>query len=779
MKPLHGIGFNSYTNYYIASVILAALLRLTESFHVYVRFNPPHLFTSEVYGFLSDLVLCGLVLLFFYPLHRPLLKRWPRFGYTLGWYVIGLFVILHITISEYFYYQLRPLDIFFFKHTAQEMAFSISTADTNVFWPALLKYSFLSLSCFGLSVLLYPLWLSDPLKKAIFYSFIIYSGLFLSVSAYVKFPVTTNLAVNKSGFLYGNILKEVARLAFGPDLRTKALQFQQEVPGREYLDVNYPFLHRFQPRNVLGPYLNPTTRSPHIVLIIVEGLGEDFVHPSHGMTFMPFLDSLANKGLHWNHFLSTSERSFGATPSINGSLPFGTAGFALQEQYPYHFSLVNVLKKNGYQTRFFYGQGAWFHGKEPFYRFNNIDTIIDKERYDPSLEKVYVGKEKHFWGYNDFDLFRQYFLSTDFQNPKLRYDVFFTGTSHAPFALKYPKMYQQRYNESVRNVQDPQWRWHFETYRKYYSSLYNVDEALRYFFETYAHYDEFKNTLFFITGDHPITEIPASNPLKKYHVPLILYSPLLKGSADFQEVSGHLDLYESVLSYLQQEHRIDVPPYSTALGFGLRCETTYDDQTTIPLMTDNRVIEDFFYNGLFVGGRNSLYRVKEHFELEEYHDQRNLHKLQKKMDVYQAASVYACTESGLMPDSVFDSFFNHAVIKQFSRNQVFPLGSENFEIFKDLQLDPGTYYLDINISSQNLFDFQAECLIEFKDPFQQNEITGLQESKTGNPNVQFHIPIIISDNHTRGLITEVAIRDRDAMMSLITGIKARIYKAPL
>ncbi len=776
MKPLKGIGFNSYTNYYIASLIMAGLLRLVESLHVYLRFNPPHLFSSESFGFLSDMVLAGFVLLLFYPLHRPLLKRWPSFAYKLGWYFIGLFLILHITISEYFYYQLRPLDIFFFKHSAQEMAFSINTADTNVFLPAVLKYSLLSLSYFGLVLLLYPVWLYDRFKKALFISYLLFSGLFLFLSYVIKFPVTTNLAVNKSGYLYSNIIKEVFRMAFGPDLNTLALQFQENNPGPSYLSPSYPFLHRFESKNVLATYLRQPARPPHIVVLIIEGLGEDFVHPFHGMPFMPFLDSLANVSLHWNHFLSTSERSFGATPSINGSLPFGKSGFALQDIYPYHFSLVNILKKNGYKTRFFYGQGAWFHGKEPFYRFNNIDTIIDKEKYNPELEKVYVGKEKHFWGYNDFDLFNQYFLSSDLSDPNPRYDVFFTGTSHAPFALKFPKAYQERYNQALRKITDPNWRWHFETYRKYYCSLYNVDEALRYFFENYSLYEEFNNTLFIITGDHPITEIPASNPLKKYHVPLIIYSPLLKASTHFKEVAGHLDIYESVLSFLGEECKLAVPPFSTALGKGLRCSLMYDDQSTIPLMTDNRIIEDFFYKGLFVAERNRLYRVREHFELEEYHDQRNLHAVQKKMEVYQAASVYACSDFKLMPDSLFNSFFDYHIIQKYSKDQFFTLSSDTIQIFSDLRLSPGQYYIDIQILSENIFDFQPEYLIRYSNPVTHNEIAIQQDSKNGSPNVQFHIPVLITPNHPNGVAIEVALRDREAMMSLVSGLRARIYK---
>jgi phosphoglycerol transferase MdoB-like AlkP superfamily enzyme len=50
---------------------------------------------------------------------------------------------------------------------------------------------------------------------------------------------------------------------------------------------------------------------------------------------------------------------------------------------------------------------------------------------------------------------------------------------------------------------------------------------LRGFFDAYSKRSDFNNTIFLITGDHRMPEIPMSDKIDRYHVPLIVYSPML------------------------------------------------------------------------------------------------------------------------------------------------------------------------------------------------------------------------------------------------------------
>lgn len=766
-----------YFNYFFAAACICLLLRVVETVHVYLRFKPDQLLISEFIGYIIDLFQIGIVLALFSPFLELLIRRFPVTGIKLGWYFIGLFVLLHISISEYFFYQLRPLDVFVFKHKSEEMAFSINTADTQVLWPAMLKYSLLLLSFFIIAIRFYNFKASIAIKKLSIYGYLLLSIVFVPYFSLAELPLSRNLAVNKSTFLYINILKELKRYALGYKLEEKAQKFQEEFPGKEYVDPAFPFLHRFKADDRLSRYLDSSHTPPNLVLIIVEGLSNEYIKPMSGMNFMPFLDSLSEKSLYWDHMLSNSERSFGATPSLNGSLPFANTGFSMLEKYPKHFSLVNVLRENEFFTRFFYGQGAWFHGKEPFYKFNNIHQIIDKEMYHADLEKVFVGNEKHFWGYNDFDLFKQYFYSTDTLKSKLRYDVFFTGTSHAPFALKYPEKYHHRFQDQFNKLSNDEDRKHYETYKKYYKSLFNVDDALKYFIESFSVRPEYHNTIFIITGDHPITEIPAKNQIKKYHVPLILFSTMVNTPTIFHEVASHLDLYETLMSYYQQFPNIKIPEYSTALGRGLKFSRVYDDQTVIPLMTDNRRIDDFFFNGFFISEQNRLYKVKPGFILQEYFDQKNFYKIKSKMEVYESASISTCQNDGLLPVKYYDEFFNYETIAHIDYNEPSTLSTGDLSILKGIKIENELYFLDLNIDHWNLMDLQSECIIRIYDKLTNKTIKSIVAEKNSSSVTQFHLSFHPQIKNSRNqILCDVELLNKNANVGVLSKINARIYK---
>jgi uncharacterized sulfatase len=57
--------------------------------------------------------------------------------------------------------------------------------------------------------------------------------------------------------------------------------------------------------------------------------------------FTPFLDELSGKSLYWANFLATQGRTFGALPSILGSLPYAEKGFTnLGERMPNTLTLI-------------------------------------------------------------------------------------------------------------------------------------------------------------------------------------------------------------------------------------------------------------------------------------------------------------------------------------------------------------------------------------------------------------------------------------------------------
>ena len=321
---------------------------------------------------------------------------------------------------------------------------------------------------------------------------------------------------------------------------------------------------------------------------------------------MPFTSGLKDRSLYWNRCFTLGERSFAVVPSLLGSLPYGEKGFTLLDKLPRHLSLVSILEANNYQTDFFYGQAAWFHQKDRFFKYNNIGLIVDKSRFSDKYSKIIVGNDHFFWGYNDKDLFNQSFQVIDTIQKKPRLDIFFTGTSHSPFQISDQDYYDSRFSKMMSELKNDSTIVFFEKYKKYIQSVLFVDDALESFFKEYEARSDYDNTIFIITGDHPMTEIPIANSLKRYHVPLIIFSKGLNTTKTFTHTVSHLDVYETILSFLA-DYRINVPDVSSALGSNLLLEKS-DREKRIAFMNDNREIIDFYSNDYFLSGEQ-LYSV--------------------------------------------------------------------------------------------------------------------------------------------------------------------------
>jgi len=199
--------------------------------------------------------------------------------------------------------------------------------------------------------------------------------------------------------------------------------------------TGYPLMHRATYDDVLGPRMTLAAQKPNIVFVIVEGLGRDFTGPGAEYGgFTPFLDSLADRSLSWDNFLSTSGRTFGILPSLLGSLPFGPSGFMeLGAKMPSHASLVTLLKAQGYATSYFTGTNGHYDNIDVFMERQGVDRFVDESGFSPAYAKQPSEGGSESWGYPDDALFRRSLelIGTSSRAPRL--DVYLTITTHEPF----------------------------------------------------------------------------------------------------------------------------------------------------------------------------------------------------------------------------------------------------------------------------------------------------------------------------------------------------------
>ncbi|WHF50303.1 sulfatase-like hydrolase/transferase [Chryseobacterium gotjawalense] len=425
----------------------------------------------------------------------------------------------------------------------------------------------------------------------------------------------------------------------------------------EMLDQSFPFWRKENTPDFLGSYLNKSDKVPNLVFVLVEGLGHAYSSPNGYVgNFTPFIDSLAGKSLYWENNLSSSGRTFAVLPTITGSLPFGKNGFLEIEKTPDHFNLYTVLKSNGFETGFFYGGNSAFDRIKEFLEYSKVDHIVDEFSYDTPYQKLPSSVGGESWGYEDQAVFGK-MLQVQKPMPKPYFDIILTLSTHNPFLINnapyYEKLFTQRVNSN--QLSNKQKKWALDN-RKQLVSVLNLDDALNNFFRSYRKRDDFKNTIFVITGDHSMPEITLESKIDRYHVPLLVYSPLLKESKHFKNTVSHFDVAPSILAYYRDNYTISTPSTVTWMGRGLS-EKPRTDQLRIPLMQSKNQLIDYVYGKYHL--QNNQLLLLNNLQEDGVNNETAFNKATESFKEFKNMNSQFYRTKKLMPDSVIANFIKN------------------------------------------------------------------------------------------------------------------------
>ncbi len=697
--------FKSYSKLIIISILVQIVFRVSETVLIVINYGiQDSLYISEFKGLLLDLLLACSLLILALPVYYLIYRFSEKVAINFFIVLILFFVVLHFFIIKYFVYQLMPLDTFVYQYSIREIIFTLSTSDVGFL---------IGISEMGLLLVVIVLFirfikkieLSLKLSKTIHIICLISLPVFLYLSI-----IGVNLnkfAENKSYYFFSNSILYLFKEKPGTIIYTAddTNAFRKMYHGKSFISKEYPLLHSFENNHTLDTFFKHSDTVPNIVILIVEGLNDDFIHSYKGVSLMPFLQELKDSSLYWNRCFTLGERSFAVVPSLLGSLPYGETGFTLLEKLPRHISLVSLLHANGYYTSFFYGQGSWFHKKDRFFKFNNIDLIFDNKKFSDKYEKIIVGDDHFFWGYNDKDLFRQSFEVLDTLKAKRRLDIYYTGTSHSPFILDDVRAYNKKFSELLKSLNNEQDLRFFQTYKKFIRSVLFVDDALKEYFEKVKNLPGYDNTIFLITGDHPMTEIPIGNSLKRYHIPLIIYSPGLINAKTFSQTVSHLDVYESLMSLLSS-YPLNIPDVSTALGDELNTGKEADGKR-IAFMNDNREIIDFYSNGYFLSGKQ-LFSVGEDLTITPLGDRKILRTLKSELEVFRNTSLYTSINDKILNDSLYCNELGYQMINTARMDTGYvTFNTEYYNLIKPVKLENRPFFYDVS------FDYSGKLNDDF------------------------------------------------------------------
>ncbi len=702
----------AFFNFFILNTFLQAVLRLFEVALIFLYHGGQEVFLgAEILGFIFDVIYSNALLLLTYPVYLLLHKVSEKLANTLFLVGISIAVILHFAILRYFLHSLIPLDTFLFQYTLDEVILSINTSGLE----------FVKAILFLLLTLTLLYFCYAALKRHEFHSKTTLWGyvlifLTLPLAGFIQYSGWYNqdvLTQNKSLFFYGRSLSYflIPPPETTPYILQDAVDFQNLRPHHNYTDYRYPLLHTFEATDSLSAYFAPFESPPNLVLVFVEGLNDDFIHHYHGANIMPFLDSLKNNSLYWRKCFSLGERSFAVIPSVLGGLPYGEKGFTLLEKFPRHFSLFSILNQNDYFSSFYISQSGWFHQNDKYFGFNDADVFLEKEQFAEKYSKIVVraGQDDYFWGYNDKDLFSQAMEIIDSIGAERTIDVYFTGTSHSPYVISTPELYEQEFERLVKGLKKPEDIAFFQHYKKIILTLLFTDDALSDLVKGYQMNPNYENTLFLITGDHPMTEIPTQNSLKRFHVPLFIFSPKMKQATTFSNVVSHLDIYETLLAFLQNND-LKIPSYSTSLGNTLF--DTNDSKQKIVFMNDNREIVDYYSKGYYLS-RQQLHEVGEDLSLKRIKNTAVRQQMQKELQAFKKTSRYVSTQNKIVSDSLFCRELNRSMIFTKKKDSSRITFEEEYHTFiEPIEVQNKTLYYDAFFEYEGDIDASTSLVYE-------------------------------------------------------------------
>ncbi|RZJ79104.1 MAG: LTA synthase family protein [Flavobacterium sp.] len=426
-------------------------------------------------------------------------------------------------------------------------------------------------------------------------------------------------------------------------------------PQMKYVNSAYPFLREENTVDVLGNFFNiDSAQRPNIVFIQVEGLGRAFSGPNAYLgSFTPFLDELRGRSIYFENFLAAQGRTFASLPSILGSLPFFSKGYnELGANMPKAFTTLSLLKYNGYHSSFIMSTDASFDNESLFIKAQGVNQLISKSNFSE-----FPASHNSYWGYPDLDLMKKavgYYAKLPSDKPFVSYIQ--TISMHTPYKVpEMEKYYGQMESQMKKLGFDEEQKEAHRSYKDQYATVLYSDEAVRYFFQEFAKLPSYHNTIFVITGDHRLPEIPMSTKIDRYHVPLIIYSPMLKKTASIRSVSSHLDIAPSVVKLLQANYKLNTPNLVTWVGTGLDTVRKFRNIHRYPLKQTVADLADYVSGEYFLNGK-TLYSMADNFALQPYEDDGKLSQLIGEFNQYKTQNNQVSLSYKLIPDSLYRKF---------------------------------------------------------------------------------------------------------------------------
>src|SRR5690606_7231503 len=191
-------------------------------------------------------------------------------------------------------------------------------------------------------------------------------------------------------------------------------------------------------------------------------------------------------------------------------------------------------------------------------------------------------------------------------------------------------------------------------HKKQLTAVLNADDALKGFFARYKQRPDFANTIFIITGDHSMPEILLQSKADRFHVPLLIYSPLLKESKRYSTTVSHFDVAPTLLAYYRNNYGLHTPKTVAWTTDGLKGAGDKLERG-IPIMKSKDQLHNFIFGNYHLE-ENQLFQLK-NLEEDPVEDPEVRSRVKAHFSNFKAMNAHFSSVNKLLPDSVTVNFF--------------------------------------------------------------------------------------------------------------------------
>lgn len=273
----------------------------------------------------------------------------------------------------------------------------------------------------------------------------------------------------------------------------------------------------------------------NVMLIMVESLSASYLTRfGEEADITPNLDALTDRSLFFSNLYATGTRTTRGLEAVTLSIP-PTPGHSIVKRLGRetgYWSLGNVLREKGYDTRFIYGGRGYFDNMSAFFSGNGYQVMDQSSVADEAIEF------SNAWGMADEDLYDIALSAADAaeQSGKPFFFHVMTTSNHRPYT----------YPEGKITIPSGTGR---------QGAVMYTDYAIGRLLDEARMHSWFDHTLFVIVADHCAGSAgKESLPVERYHIPMWVYGPGLVEPGEVQALASQIDIAPTLLGLLNMDY---------------------------------------------------------------------------------------------------------------------------------------------------------------------------------------------------------------------------------